>query len=151
MRIGFLFLCIVLISGLTKAQHSFSGHVDDSRWQNNVYLSVIEDYRKISGVYSEQIIAKIQADSTGYFEFRGDQLENKNKIYRLHVDNCDDSSQNQNHFDGHCEDSKEILFIAKDTDTIVFPFSFDNEMFCSIQSSNPKSNAFVSIDSIKMK
>ncbi|OUR92706.1 helix-turn-helix transcriptional regulator [Flavobacteriales bacterium 34_180_T64] len=149
MRNRFLFLCMIFISGINHAQHSFSGYLDDSRWQNNVYLSVIEDYRKISGVYSEQIIAKIQADSAGFFEFKGDQLEQKNRIYRLHVDNCDDGSQNQNHFDGHCDDSKEILFIANHNDTIAFPFSFDNEMFCSIQSSNPKSNAFVSIDSIK--
>ena len=144
-----LIFCIALIPLCINAQHSFSGYVDDSRWQNEVYLSVIEDYRKISGVYSEQIIAKIEADSTGHFEFKGDQLDTENKIYRIHVDNCDDTNQNQNHFDGHCTDSKEILFIAKHNDTIVFPFSFDNEMFCSIQSNNPKTNAFVKIDSIK--
>ncbi len=148
MRIKLIFL-ITLISFYAEAQHSFSGQVDTENWQNDVYLSIVDDYRKISGIYSEQIIAKTQADSSGYFTFRGDQLENENRIYRIHVDNCENNSQNQNHFDAYCDDSKEVLFIAKRNDTIQFPFSFDNEMFCSIQSNNSKTNAFVKIDSIK--
>ncbi len=148
MRIKLIFL-IALVSFYAEAQHSFSGHVDTDNWQNDVYLSIVDDYRKISGIHSEQIIAKTHADSLGYFNFKGDQLETENKIYRIHVDNCDDSNQNQNHFDAHCDDSKEVLFIAKHNDTILFPFSFDNEMFCNIQSNNSKTNAFVKIDSLK--
>jgi len=148
MNIKLVFL-LTFITFYAKAQHSFSGHVDTNKWHDDVYLSLVEDYRKISGIHSEQIIAKIQADSLGYFSFKGNQLENSNKIYRIHVDNCANGSQDQNHFDGHCEDSEEILFIAKHNDTIVFPFSFDNEMFCSIESNNSKTDAFIKIDSIK--
>ena len=148
MNIKLVFL-LTFITFYAKAQHSFSGHVDTNKWHDDVYLSLVEDYRKISGIHSEQIIAKIQADSLGYFSFKGNQLEKLNKIYRIHVDNCANGSQDQNHFDGHCEDSEEILFIAKHNDTIVFPFSFDNEMFCSIESNNSKTDAFIKIDSIK--
>ncbi|MFC4722295.1 LuxR C-terminal-related transcriptional regulator [Geojedonia litorea] len=131
------------------AQHAFRGIVDKDRWQNNVYLSVIEDYRKLSGVFSEQIISRQRPDSLGNFLFTGNQLDTENRIYRIHVDNCNDAEQGQNHYDGHCNDSKEILFIAKGNDTINFPFSFDNQMFCTVSSGNPKADAFVQIDSLK--
>lgn len=149
MRPYLIFVSIICISFSSKSQHSFTGHVDNERWHNNVYLSVIEDYRKISGVYSEQIIAKVKTDETGYFKFSGNQLENEHRIYRIHVDNCNDDEQNRNHFSGYCNDSKAILFIAKNNDSIVFPFSFENEMFCDIKSTNTKASAFVKIDSLK--
>lgn len=144
-----LIFLFAIISSFCNAQHSFSGHVDTDKWQNDVYLSIIDDYRKVSGIHTEQIIAKTHADSTGLFSFEGDQLETKNRIYRIHVDNCNDDTQNQNHFNGHCDESREVLFIAKHNDTIQFPFTFDNEMFCSIQSNNSKTNAFIKIDSLK--
>ncbi len=142
-------LILFLFSIYAHAQYSFSGQVDIERWKNDVYLSVIEDYRKISGVYSEQIIKKIKADEYGHFEFSGNNLNAVNRIYRIHVDNCVDDEQNINHFDGTCNDSKEILFIAKNTDTILFPFSFDDQILCSIQSNNLKSTAFIKIDSLR--
>ena len=82
MRLNNILLAIILTSLSAKAQYSFSGHVDNKKWHDNVYLSIIEDYRKISGIYSEQIISKIKTDSLGFFEFTGNQLENENKIYR---------------------------------------------------------------------
>ena len=102
MNIKLVFL-LTFITFYAKAQHSFSGHVDTNKWHDDVYLSLVDDYRKISGIHSEQIIAKIQADSLGYFSFKGNQLEKSNKIYRIHVDNCANGSQDQNHFDGHCD------------------------------------------------
>lgn len=131
------------------AQYSFTGYVDAERWQNTAYLSIIEDYRKISGVYSEQIIAKAKADSTGFFKFEGSALESTQRIYRIHVDNCPEDDQDSNHFNGHCEDSKEIIFIAKNTDTIHFPLSFDKQMFCDVKSTNPKSLSIAKVDSLK--
>ena len=142
-------IILFALSFSAKAQYCFSGHVDNAVWHDNVYLSLIEDYRKISGVYSEQIISKVKTDSLGFFKFTGDALENQNRIYRIHVDNCFDDEINRNHFDGHCSESKEIIFIAKNKDTIVFPFSFDNQMFCDITSNNEKSNVFVKIDSLR--
>lgn len=149
MRRTLVILCFLCAAFSSKAQYRFSGHIDTKKWHDNVYLSIIEDYRKISGVYSEQIIARAQTDSLGYFEFTGNQLENVNRIYRLHVDNCFDADQNQNHFDGHCDDSDEVIFIAKNKDTIVFPFSFDKQMFCDINSTNEKSVVFIKIDSLR--
>lgn len=147
LRLGFFML--FLVSGLANAQYHFSGYVDKSKWHENVYLSIIDDYRHLSGVFDEQIIDKVEADSTGYFEFTGNLLEDDYRIYKIHIDNCEDKQQELNHFAGHCDDSKEILFIAKDTDTIEFPFSFDYQMFCDVKSKNEKAIALVKVDSLK--
>ena len=64
-------------------------------------------------------------------------------------DNCSTFDQGSNHFEGHCTDSKDILFIAKSTDTITFPLSFDAQMFCDIVSTNPRTAAFIKVDSLK--
>ena len=148
MRFKILFVFIVF-SALSHAQYSFSGDINPDEWQNSVYLSIVEDYRKMSGVYAEQIIAKTTADETGFFEFKGNMLDAENRIYRIHVDKCSDVLQDFNHFNGHCSDSVELLFIAKNTDTLKLPFSFGNQVFCAIESSNPKANAFAKIDSLK--
>ncbi|MFC0602936.1 response regulator transcription factor [Winogradskyella pulchriflava] len=148
MRLPF-FILFLSISLFCEAQYSFSGYVNPDEWNNNVYLSIVEDYRKMSGVYSEQIIAKTTADSTGFFEFTGNILDAENRIYRIHVDKCTETQQGPNHFNGHCNDSEELLFIAKNTDTLKLPFSFGNQVFCTIESNNPKANAFVRIDSLK--
>lgn len=144
-----ILLIFLMISLLSQAQYSFSGFINPDEWQNYVYLSIVEDYRKMSGVYSEQIIAKTTADETGFFEFKGNMLDNINRIYRIHIDKCSESQQDVNHFNGHCSDSEELLFIAKNTDTLKLPFSFGNQVFCKIESSNPKSSVFLKIDSIK--
>ncbi|WP_411895876.1 LuxR C-terminal-related transcriptional regulator [Winogradskyella sp. A2] len=141
--------CFIWLFGNSYAQYSFSGYIDAEEWQNTVYLSVVEDYRKMSGVYAEQIIAKTFADETGFFEFKGDMLDKENRIYRIHIDKCSETQQDVNHFNGHCDNSLELLFIANNTDTLKLPFSFGNQVFCSIESSNPKASAFVKIDSLK--
>ncbi len=130
------------------AQYTFSGHVNKSEWPDGVYLSLVEDYRKLSGVYPEQILHQVQPDTTGFFNFQGDNLPTKNRIYRIHVDNCSSSHDKKAHLNGFCTDSKEILFIANNTDSLSFPFTFDKEMFCKIESSSEKSNAFLKVDSI---
>ncbi len=53
----------------------------------------LEDFRKISGVFPEQILAKATLDSTGYFIFKGDNLPLKNRIYRIHIDTCNENEQ----------------------------------------------------------
>ncbi len=131
-----------------SAQYHFSGHVDTTYWPEEVYLSLVEDYRKISGVYPEQIIQKTTPDSTGYFSFLGDHLPTGNHIYRIHVHNCSEKNENNIHFNGFCPESKEVFFIAKNSDTLSLPFSFDREMFCKVTSTNEKSNTFIKADSI---
>lgn len=144
-----ILIAFLLTSLFCEAQYSFSGYINPDEWQNTVYLSIVEDYRKMSGVYSEQIIAKTTAYETGFFEFKGNMLDAENRIYRIHVDKCSETQQDLNHFNGHCSDSEELLFIAKNTDTLNLPFSFGNQVFCKIESSNPKANAFLKIDSLK--
>jgi DNA-binding CsgD family transcriptional regulator len=146
LRILLIFLAFSLCC---EAQYSFSGYINPDESQNSVYLSIVEDYRKMSGVYSEQIIAKATADETGFFEFKGDILDLENRIYRIHIDKCTAVQQGANHFNGHCNASEELLFIAKNTDTLKLPFSFGNQVFCRVESNNPKANAFVKIDSLK--
>ena len=142
-------IALLIFSWCCEAQYSFSGYTNPDEWQKTVYLSIVEDYRKMSGVYSEQIIAKTSADESGYFEFKGDMLSTENRIYRIHVDKCTETQQDVNHFNGHCSDSEELLFIAKNTDTLKLPFSFGNQVFCKVESNNPKANAFLKIDSLK--
>lgn len=144
-----LVIIFLTISAVCRAQYSFSGYINADEWPNSVYLSVVEDYRKMSGVYVEQIIAKTTADASGFFEFKGNMLDAENRIYRIHVDKCSDMEQNTNHFNGHCNDSEALLFIANNTDTIKLPVSFGNQVFCTIESNNPKANAFIKIDSLK--
>lgn len=134
---------------LSKAQYQFSGYVDAESGKGAIYLSAVDDYRKISGVFPEQILNKTYPDSTGYFSFSGDNLPSENKIYRIHVDTCSETDQNTTHFTGHCPNSKEVVFIANNNDTLFLPFSFDQEMFCRVVSKNEKANAFLKIDSLK--
>ena len=145
-------LLVILFLGICYSgfsQFQFSGYVNANDYQNTVYLSLVEDYRKINGVHSEQIIAKTIADSSGYFEFKGNMLSDSNRIYRIHVDKCSESEQDINHFNGHCKDSKALIFIANNNDKLELPFSFENQVFCNIVSTNPKANAFTKIDSLK--
>lgn len=142
-------IAFFVLSWYCEAQYSFSGYTIPNEWQNTVYLSIVEDYRKMSGVYSEQIIAKTTANKMGFFEFKGNMLDAENRIYRIHIDKCPVNQAEINHFNGHCSDSEELLFIAKNTDTLKLPFSFGNQVFCKVESSNPKANAFLKIDSLK--
>ena len=142
-----LFICFSSV--VSHAQFSFSGYIDSEEWQNGVYLSIIEDYRKLSGVYTEQIIAKTSANEDGFFEFNGNMLDEENRIYRIHIDKCADFNNDLNHFNGYCNDSEEVKFIANNKDSIQLPFSFENQSFCAIESSNPKAAAFIKIDSLK--
>lgn len=143
------FLYAICFSALSYAQFSFSGYINPNTENQAVYLSIIDDYRKISGVYSEQIIAKTTANNNGFFEFKGNMLETENRIYRIHIDECPETEQSKNHFNGHCNNSEELVFIAKNTDTLKLPFSFGKQVFCKVESNNPRANALVKIDSLK--
>ncbi len=149
MRLWFTILILITSNYITNAQYAFEGSINNDHWQNEVFLSVMEDYRTLNGINSEQIISKVTTDASGKFIFSGNQLESEQRIYKLHVDNCDNNNKNGNHFQGHCEESKSILFIAKNTDSISFPLSFDGQMFCDVKSINPKSLVFIKIDSLK--
>ena len=145
----FIFLFFVFATNLCSAQYQFDGFINNKDYNSSAYLSVIEDFRKISGVFPEQILAKATIDSSGYFKFSGNNLLTQNRIYRIHVDTCSEKEQNITHFSGHCVNSKEIIFIANNKTQLSFPFSFDKEMFCKVESNNEKANVFLKIDSLK--
>ncbi|APQ16693.1 hypothetical protein [Maribacter hydrothermalis] len=75
----------------------------------------------------EQILKKTTTDSLGFFMFTGNNLSQENRIYRIHLDDCPDTVSNSEHFFGSCVNSKSILFIANNTDTVEFPTSFANQ------------------------
>lgn len=142
-------LLLFFISCTGFSQYSFEGQIAENVDGKIVYLSIIEDYRKLSRPYLEQIIKKVTVDSVGYFRFQGDNLSFDNRIYRIHVDECTDQTTESNHFFGRCENSRSILFIANNKDTIAFPTSFADEILCDITSTNQKSAAFLEIDALK--
>ncbi|OIQ28720.1 MAG: hypothetical protein BM564_08070 [Bacteroidetes bacterium MedPE-SWsnd-G2] len=140
---------IALFAIQAQGQFQFYGEVDSNRWEGDLYLSIITNYRKINGVYSEQIIAKTTPDSLGRFMFTGNQLSPKLGLYRIHVDNCSTSNFESNHFNGHCNDSKSINFLATGNDSIQFPFSFDKETFCETKSNTPNADVFLKIETLQ--
>jgi len=131
------------------SQYQFKGQTDSSTAEQTVYLSVIEDYRKLTRISVDQIIKKTTIDSLGFFKFEGNNLPENNRIYRIHIDECSDLSRNSDHFFGRCENSKSVIFIANNHDTISFPTGFADEVLCEINSTNPKSSAFLEIDMLK--
>jgi len=148
-RIRLVYLILFLVSPfICKAQYRFSGNVENDSIYSTAYLSIIEDYRKISGVHEEQIISKVKIN-THFFEFKGNNLDVKNKIYKIHIDSCNDAELDANHFNGKCDASREIIFIANNRDTVNLPISLENQMFCAIESNNKHSNIFFQIDSLK--
>jgi len=150
MKKTFIQFCfLLLLTNVGMAQYQFSGYVDAENSKGSIYLSVIEDYRKISGVYPEQILSKTVADSSGYFIFNGNNLPTENRIYRIHVDTCSEDDPNSSHFTGHCINSKEIVFVANNRTILSLPYSFENEIFCRLISPNEKANTFLKIDSLK--
>lgn len=144
-----VFIVLLSLSFASYSQYSFEGQIAENVDGKTVYLSIIEDYRKLSRPYLEQIIKKTTVDSLGYFKFQGDNLSLDNRIYRIHVDECSEETLDSNHFLGRCENSRSILFIANNKDSITFPTSFADEVLCEITSTNPKSEAFLQIDALK--
>lgn len=138
----------LICSSTVWCQYKFSGTVDNSTTDTTVYLSLIEDYRKMSGVYPEQIIQKVSPDSTGHFVFSDNNLPTQHRIYRIHTENCEGEDKATVHFNGICLNSKEILFIANNSDTIALPFTTEKEVFCEVISTNERSNSFLKVDSI---
>lgn len=141
-----IFLCLYSFS---HAQYRFQGQIAEHVDGKTIYLSIIEDYRKLSRISLDQVIKKTSVDSLGQFTFEGNNLSPENRIYRIHVDGCADDALNSNHFFGSCEYSRSILFIANSRDTISFPTSFADEVLCEITSTNSKSAAFLDIDILK--
>ncbi|MGB5819876.1 MAG: helix-turn-helix transcriptional regulator [Saonia sp.] len=144
-----LFFIFLLFVSNGFGQYRFSGELEKNAKNKTVYLSLIDEHRKLSKIYVGQIIRSTRTDSLGFFKFEGDNLAANNQIYRIHTDGCTDSEAVTDHFSGNCNNSNSILFIAHNTDTIYFPNNTANEVFCDITSTNDKSTVFLQIDELK--
>lgn len=145
----YIFLILVLFCNTAFTQYVFKGQLAEKSKDKAIYLSIIEDYRKLNRISMEQILKKTTTDSLGNFRFSGNNLLEENRIYRIHVDECSVLLTNSEHFFESCEFSKSILFIANNKDTINFPTSFADEALCKITSTNEKSSAFLQIAVLK--
>lgn len=149
MRLFFGLLFVFFFHQMASAQFVFEGYINKDIWKGDVYLSIIEDYRQLEALNDAQIITKVSTDIDGYFKIEGNQLEDSYRFYKLHVNSCKSSNQDTNTANEDCLNSREIVFIAKNTDTISFPLSFNKQMFCDIKSNNSKTTNLFRIDSIK--
>ncbi len=131
------------------AQYYISGQLDRTEAGQTVYLSLVEDHRKTERPYFDQWIRKTQTDSTGYFEFSGDNLSPANRIYRLHIDACPEGTPEQSHFLQNCSGYQSVLFIANNRDTLNFPASIEREVFCDVRSTNPQSADLLEVAFLK--
>ncbi|MEM7485750.1 MAG: LuxR C-terminal-related transcriptional regulator [Bacteroidota bacterium] len=147
MRI-FIFFFVVLTSYSLMGQYNFSGTVSKENTGKVIYLSFVEDYRKSSRIYLEQIVRKANIDSTGFFQFKGNNLLDSNRIYRIHFDDCLEDTD-PNHYLGKCSDTESVLFVANNNDIVEFPTSFEDQALCTIISTNPKSSMLLEVDNLK--
>ena len=71
MSFQFLYFALFFFftSVLCWSQFKYSGQVSELHANQKVYLSLIDDYRKTSRVYLDQIIQTTIADSLGFFTF----------------------------------------------------------------------------------
>lgn len=144
-------ICIILLLLFSKvgyAQYFFSGYVEENNVNGTAYLSLISDYRRTIGVYEEQVISKMRI-TDNYIEFRGDNLDIEHKLYKIHIDNCNNGQAGKSHFNGKCDATSQIVFIANNNDSIGFPSSFEDQMFCSIDARKKHAKAIFKIDSLK--
>lgn len=130
------------------SQFQFKGQVSELHGNQKVYLSLVEDYRKTSRVYLDQIIQTTTVDSLGYFSFEGNALPNKNRIYRIHVDGCEEGLLAKNHFLRGCPSTESLLFIANNRDTLSIPL-LSGQAFCEVSSTNSASGCFLEIEALK--
>lgn len=103
-------------------QYSISGHIDTKQKNKTVFLSLLK-YDEETMLTENQILFSTQTDSTGYFEFKGQLLSDKDKLYRIHS-NVDEgkglqlvSNNDKNNYHN---------FIFSNTDTISFTKSGSN-------------------------
>jgi len=142
-------IAILLMSAFSWGQYQFSGQVSEDFRNREVHLSLVEDYRKSSRVYLDQIFQKTTADSLGFFAFIGDNLPHSNRIYSIHVDTCNDEEGAKNHFLGSCNQMESVLFIAKNSDSLTLPVGNNEQAFCQIVSTNSASNALLQLEALK--
>ncbi len=113
-----LTIAIFFISSFCYAQYSISGYIDAEQKNKTVYLGLLK-YDEQYTLAKTQILLVTEADSTGYFEFSGQLLSEKDKFYRIHANITNDKSALQLvRSDSLCNYHN---FIFSNKDTIFFP------------------------------
>ncbi|GAA3738766.1 hypothetical protein GCM10022422_22790 [Flavobacterium ginsengisoli] len=112
-------------------QYSICGHIETTQKNKTVYLSLLK-YDEETLITESQILFSTQTDSTGYFEFKGQLLSKKDKLYRIHS-NIDDIKGLQ--LVSNSDKNNYYNFIFSNTDTIYFSKS-GNRWFSHSQNSN---------------
>jgi len=144
-----LLFCLLCSPLLTLGQYRFSGQLPDDHANQTVYLSIVENYRKSSRIYLDQIISTTTTDSLGKFKFEGDNLSDKNHLYRIHIDECNTANEIATHFLKECNYTQSLLFLAKNTDIITIPLLENNQPLCEINSTNNTSTLILEIDALR--
>ncbi len=143
-----LFLCF---SSIANAQFIFSGKVNADFQDATAYLSIVDDCNKKSLFITEAILMEAPVDSVGSFNFQGTILDQKNKIYKIHIDKCNENVTDFKHLMNHCDASREILFIANVNDSIFFPLNDLEQVFCTVSTKKSYHNALLEIDDLHEK
>ncbi len=141
-----LFICFQL-----HAQFQFSGKVNSNYKNATAYLSIVDNYNQTHLFLTEQILLESKIDSLGEYHFKGDFLSPNSKIYNIHIDNCQSAVNDYKHLTNHCDDSKNILFIANNTDVVYFPLNSLAQVFCETPKGEPHTQAIQKIDSLQEK
>jgi DNA-binding CsgD family transcriptional regulator len=132
-----LLLIVSLTSKIIFGQAEISGYVNlPADWHNEIYLSVIYDYREMTDIQNSQIIATTTVDSTGYFEFPENLFVDNELIYRLHL------TTDREEVEVYLVDFSEggigfnhVVFQAKKGDSVVVEKSKD-DLFGKVVSQN---------------
>jgi len=141
-----LILFIFLFSQSVFAQFKFKGIVSESYYGGRAYLSLIKDCNKADLFITEDILQDCNISGNGEFEFSGDFLEEDNRIYKIHIDHCNEPISDYKHLINHCAYSREVVFIANNKDQIYFPVNPLSQILCDLeQSSNVNSSALIKL------
>lgn len=125
------FLIFCLLSNC-YGQYSISGYIEAEQKNKTVYLSLLK-YDEETLITESQILFLTQTDSTGYFEFKGQLLSKKDKIYRIHS-NVDDAKGFQ--LVSNKQKNNYHNFIFSNTSNIYFPKSHNNWFSISENTNN---------------
>ncbi len=147
MKLTLPFIILLSWYNVSFSQFQFKGKVNDNFKNAIAYLSIVDNCNKKDLFITDDILQEVKINTNNEFIFNGDFLADKNRIYKIHIDNCHDNIGDYKHLLNHCDDSKEILFIANNSDNINFPLNDLKQEFCSIEHTNNSSNtAILKID-----
>jgi len=144
-----LHLFLVCLCATCLGQYQFSGTFPKKYVGQTAFLSLVEDYRKADRPYRSQIIQKTEIDATGTFVFNGNRLSPSNRIYRIHIDDCPHTLGGKAHYLSVCTHSKQVVFIANNTSTVLFPILSNDQPLCQIGGNDTNAGALLEIDQLK--